>query len=112
MALIVFVVRGGHVVALPLPVLPRGLFSLGHCRHRSAPEAENTVTSTGSAQASASRTARNAWAAAAAGRWLRAEANVERLDSRLAMTALPVRAVRSYRWCRGLRPDLVLLDLG
>jgi hypothetical protein len=33
-AVIVFVVSGGHVVFLPLLFLPLGLFSLGHRRRR------------------------------------------------------------------------------
>jgi hypothetical protein len=33
-ALIVFVVSGGHVLFLPLLFLPLGLFSLGHRRRR------------------------------------------------------------------------------
>ena len=33
-ALIVFVVSGGHVVVLPLLFVPLGLFSLGHRRRR------------------------------------------------------------------------------
>jgi hypothetical protein len=33
-ALIVFVVNGGHVVFLPLLFLPLGLFSLGHRRRQ------------------------------------------------------------------------------
>ena len=33
-ALIVFVVSGGHVLFLPLLFLPLGLFSLGHHRRR------------------------------------------------------------------------------
>ena len=35
-AVIVFVVSGGHVLFLPLLFLPLGLFSLGH-RHRQQP---------------------------------------------------------------------------
>ena len=33
-AVIVFVLTGGHVVFLPLLLLPLGLFSLGHRRRR------------------------------------------------------------------------------
>jgi hypothetical protein len=33
-AVIVFVVSGGHIVFLPLLFLPLGLFSLGHRRRR------------------------------------------------------------------------------
>jgi hypothetical protein len=32
--LIVFIVTGGHVVFLPLLILPLGLFSFGHRRRR------------------------------------------------------------------------------
>src|ERR1044071_4498625 len=35
-AVIVFVVRGGHVLFLPLLFLPLGLFSFGHRRHAAA----------------------------------------------------------------------------
>jgi hypothetical protein len=42
-AVIVFVVSGGHVLFLPLLFLPLGLFSLGHRRRHSSHSARDRL---------------------------------------------------------------------